>query len=184
MAHPLNLAVAYQILEDLRRGQMRSCLEMGFAEHDLKSLIEPSCMSLLVNAPVPWVRVVVDNLMVQRLLTQARKDEEDRLIMQAISAGASSPLIHELFGLSAKEVALRRGILGIPNRRGRWPVMTQPQEQTLWELWVKYGQQTSTDPRDARALLVTAMQLTEAMPEVNLTMVWNTLQSWIEQDLL
>ncbi|MCV4286486.1 DUF2857 domain-containing protein [Pseudomonas capsici] len=184
MAHPLNLAVAYQILEDLRKGQMRSCLEMGFAEHDLKSLVEPNCMSMLVNAPVPWARVIVDSLMVQRLLAQAKKDEEDQLIMHAIRVGASSPMIHELFGLPAKEVALRRTILGIPNRRGRWPVMSQQQESVLWELWVKHGKQTSTDPRDARALLGTAIQLTEQMPEVNLTMVWNTLQSWIEQDLL
>lgn len=184
MANPLNLAVAYQVLEDIRNGQLRSCLEMGFAEHDLKSLIEPQCMSLLVNAPVPWVKVIVDSLMVQRLLEQAKNNEEDQLIMHAIKVGASSPLIHDLFGLSAKEVALRRTMLGIPNRRGRWPTLTQAQETRLWELWVKYGKQTSTDPRDGRALLCTAIQLTEQMPDVNLTMVWNTLRDWIEQDLL
>jgi hypothetical protein len=184
MTHPLNLAVALQILDDIRRGQLRSCLEMGFAEHHLRELIEPQCMSLLVNASVPWVKVVVDSPVVQRLLAQAKQNEEDQLIMEAVKLGASSLLIHDLFGLTAKEVALRRSILGIPNRKGRWPALTQEQEQALWQHWVQIGKGTSTDPRDARALLQVAIRLTQLMPEVNLTMIWNTLQSWIQQELL
>ncbi|RRV04571.1 DUF2857 family protein [Pseudomonas sp. v388] len=184
MTHPLNLAVAYQVLEDIRRGELRSCLAMGFAEHHLKDLIEPHCMSLLVNANVPWVKVVVDSPVVQRLLAQARKNEEDLLVMQAVRLGASSLLIHELFGLTAKEVALRRSILGIPNRKGRWPSLTQEQEQALWQHWLTFGKGTSADPRDARALLRVAMQIVEQMPQVNLMMVWNTLKSWIDQELL
>lgn len=184
MTHPLNLAVAYQVLEDIRRGQLRSCLEMGFTEHHLKDLIEPHCMSLLVNANVPWVKVVVDSPVVQRLLTQAKNNDEDQLVMDAIRSGASSLLMHELFGLTAKEVSLRRSILGIPNRKGRWPALTQEQEQALWKHWLRLGKGTSTNPRDARALLQVVIRVTDLMAPVNLMTVWNTLQSWIQQELL
>lgn len=184
MAHPLNLAVAFQILNDIRNGQLRSCLAMGFAEQDLKDLIEPQCMSVLVNAPVPWFRVVVDGLVVQRLLAQAKDNEEDLLIMQALRNGASSPLIHDLFGLSAKEVAVRRAMLGLPNRKGRWPAVNQEQERALWDRWVSLTKKTPTDPRDSRALLIVAIKMTQSVPPLNLTMVWNMIQSWAEQDLL
>jgi len=184
MAHPLNLAVALQVLNDMRNGQLRSCLAMGFAEQDLKDLIEPHCMSVLVNAPVPWFRVMVDSTVVQRLLAQAKDNEEDQLIMCALQNGASSPLIHDLFGLSAKEVALRRAMLGLPNRKGRWPAVNQEQERALWDRWSSLNQENPADPRDGRALLKLAIKMTHSVPPLNLTMVWNTLQSWIEQDLL
>lgn len=184
MAHPLNLAVALQVLNDIRNGQLRSCLAMGFAEENLKDLIEPQCMSVLVNAPVPWFKVVVDSLVVQRLLAQAKDHEEDQLIMLALQNGASSPLIHDLFGLSNKEIALRRTMLGIPNRKGRWPAVSQEQERALWDRWVSLTRDTPIAPHDSHALLRVAIKMSQSVPPLNLTMVWNTIQGWIEQDLL
>jgi len=184
MAHPLNMAIAFQLLNDIRNGQLRSCLAMGFSEDNLKDLMEPRCMSILVNAAVPWFNVVVDNLVVQRLLIQAKGADEDQLIMKAIEVGASSVLIYQLFGLSPKEVALRRALLNMPNRKGRWPALSQDQERQLWDLWVTYSKETPMDFRDDRALLSIAIRLTEEMPTINLTMVWNMIKSWIEQDLV
>jgi hypothetical protein len=184
MAHPLNMAIAFQLLNDIRNGQLRSCLAMGFSEDHLKDLMEPRCMSVLVNASVPWFKVAVDNVVVQRLLAQAKSGDEDQLIMRAIEIGASSPLIHQMFGLSAKEVALRRAMLNVPNRRGRWPSLSQEQERELWDQWVRFMKDEPMDHRDERALLSRAISLTERMPALNLTMVWNTIKSWIEQDLV
>lgn len=184
MAHPLNLAVAFQILSDIRNGQLRSCLAMGFSEQDLKDLVEPQCMSMLVNAPVPWFKVVVDGLIVRRLLVQAKSCEDDQLVMRALKVGASSSMIHQLFGLSAKEVALRRSILDLPNRRGRWPAVNQEQERALWDHWVNAIKSFPDAPHDSRALLNVAIQVTEKLPSLNLAMVWTTIQSWIEQDLI
>ncbi|MEA9976517.1 MULTISPECIES: DUF2857 domain-containing protein [unclassified Pseudomonas] len=184
MAHPLNLAVAFQILSDIRNGQLRSCLAMGFSEQDLKDLVEPQCMSMLVNAPVPWFKVVVDGVIVRRLLVQAKSCEDDQLVMRALKVGASSSMIHQLFGLSAKEVALRRSILDLPNRRGRWPAVNQEQERALWDHWVNAIKRFPDAPRESRALLNVAIQVTEKLPGLNLAMVWTTIQSWIEQDLI
>lgn len=184
MPHPLNMAIAFQLLNDIRNGQLRSCLAMGFSEDHLKDLMEPRCMSVLVNASVPWFKVVVDNVVVQRLLTQAKGCDEDQLIMRAIEVGASSPLIYQMFGLSAKEVALRRSVLNVPNRRGRWPSLSQEQERSLWNLWIRFMKDNPIDFRDERALLERGIILAEQMPDINLTMIWNTIKSWIEQDLV
>lgn len=184
MAHPLNMAVAFQILSDIRNGQMRSCLAMGFSEQNLRELIEPQCMSMLVNAPVPWFKVVVDGVVVQRLLAQAKSFEEDQLIMRALKAGASSSMIHQLFGLPAKEVALRRSILNLPNRRGRWPAVNQEQERALWDHWVSDIKEYPDALQNSQTLLSVAIQLTEKLPPLNLSMVWTTIQGWIEQDLV
>jgi hypothetical protein len=51
--HPLNQAVIAQALHDLRNGQLRRCLEMGFGECDLDLLKHPALVTLLANAQVP-----------------------------------------------------------------------------------------------------------------------------------
>ncbi|WP_397453186.1 STY4526/YPO1902 family pathogenicity island replication protein [Pseudomonas sp. NA-150] len=184
MTHPLNLAVAFQILNDIRNGELRSCMAMGFAENDLKDLLEPQCMSVLVNSSVPWFKVVVDGLVVRRLLEQVKNSKEEELIMYAIKIGASSSMLQELFGMPAKEVALRRTILGVPNRVGRWPTVNQDQERKLWDHWANSIKERPLDVRDSRALFDRSIRLTEKMPMLNLSMVWTTIQSWIEQDLV
>ena len=69
--HPLNLAIAFQILDNIKNGQLRSCMAMGFEEKDLQILIDPRSMGTLVNSPVPWFKVVVDGTIVHRLLVHA-----------------------------------------------------------------------------------------------------------------
>lgn len=182
--HPLNLAVAFQILNNIKNGQLRSCLAMGFEEKDLKTLVDPHCMGTLVNSPVPWFKVVVDGVVVNRLLAHAKHSEEEDLVNRAIALGGSSSMIYELFGLPAKEVAVRRAILGIPNRKGRWPNVSAESETILWKLWVRFTQEKGTDLKDPRSILETAIAMAEVQPALNLAMIWNTIKSWIEQDLV
>ncbi|BBP76672.1 DUF2857 domain-containing protein [Pseudomonas gingeri NCPPB 3146 = LMG 5327] len=182
--HALNLAVAFQIMNNIKNGQLRNCLAMGLEEKDLQTLIDPHCMGALVNSPVPWFKVVVNGPVVHRLLSHVKDSEEEDLISRAITLGASSPMILELFGLSAKEVAIRRTMLGIPHRKGRWPQVGAEEELCLWEHWVRLTKEQATDPGDPRAVLLVAMGMTECEPELNLTMVWSLVQSWIEQGLV
>ncbi|SEI18006.1 DUF2857 domain-containing protein [Pseudomonas fuscovaginae UPB0736] len=182
--HPLNLAVAFQIMSNIKNGQLRSCLAMGFEEKDLQTLIDPRCMGALVNSPVPWFKVQVDGDVVQRLLSHTRGSDEEELISRALRLGASSPMILELFGLSPKEVAIRRTMLGIPHRKGRWPLVSHEQEMRLWEHWVRLTKEQGTNPQDPRAVLHAAMLMSECEPTLNLTMVWSLVQCWIAQDLV
>jgi len=182
--HPLNLAVAFQVLDNIKNGQLRSCLAMGFEEKDLQTLIDPRSMGTLVNSPVPWFKITVDGTVVHRLLAHASNADEEDTIRRAISLGASTPMITELFGLPAKEVAVRRDILGIPHRKGRWPLVGPEEENRLWEHWVRLTKEQGTDLQDSRAVLGVAMSMTECEPTLNLTMVWNLVQSWIADGLV
>ncbi|WP_338523608.1 DUF2857 domain-containing protein [Pseudomonas batumici] len=181
---PLNLAVAFQVLDNIKNGQLRSCLAMGFEEKDLQTLIDPHSMVALVNSPVPWFKVVVDGTIVHRLLAHARNMNEEDMIRRAIGLGASATMITELFGLPPKETAVRRDILGIPSRKGRWPKIGPEQEAILWGHWVQLTKEQGTNLRDMRAVLEVAMLMTEREPTQNLAMVWSIIQGWIAQDLV
>ncbi|QQD57689.1 DUF2857 domain-containing protein [Pseudomonas fluorescens BBc6R8] len=182
--HPLNLAVAFQILNNIKNGQLRSCLAMGLEENDLKILIDPLCMGVLVNSPVPWFKVVVDGVAVRRVLAHAKNTEEDELINRAILLGASSPMILELFGLPSKESSIRREILGVPQRRGRWPHVGPEDEAILWKHWVSLTKELGTDLRDPRAVFDVAMIMAERERSLNLAIIWSAIQSWIAQGLV
>ncbi|WP_236255054.1 STY4526/YPO1902 family pathogenicity island replication protein [Pseudomonas sp. Y39-6] len=182
--HPLNLAVAFQILNNIKNGQLRSCLAMGFEENDLKTLIDPLCMGALVNSPVPWFKVVVDGVAVRRVLAHAKNTDEDELINRAISLGASSPMILELFGLPPKESAIRREILGVPHRRGRWPHVGPEDEAILWKHWVSLTKELGTNLGNPRSILDVAMLMAERERSLNLAIIWSAIQSWIAQDLV
>ncbi|WP_248800642.1 DUF2857 domain-containing protein [Pseudomonas sp. MWU13-2105] len=182
--HPLNLAIAFQVLDNIKNGQLRSCLAMGFEEKDLQTLIDPRSMGTLVNSPVPWFKITVDGTVVHRLLAHASNTDEEDAIRRAITLGASTPMITELFGLQAKEVAVRRDILGIPHRKGRWPLVSPEDEPRLWEHWVHLTKEQGTNLQNPRSVLEVTMSMTEREPTLNLTMVWNLVQRWIADGLV
>jgi len=141
-------------------------------------------MGTLVNSPVPWFKVVVDGIVVHRLLAHASNTGEEDTIRRAISLGASTPMITELFGLPPKEVAIRRDILGIPCRKGRWPLVGPEEEIRLWPHWVRLTKEQGTNLRDSRSVLEVVMSMAECEPTLNLAMVWNLVQSWITEGLV
>nr|WP_281438838.1 DUF2857 domain-containing protein [Pseudomonas batumici] len=182
--HPLNLAIAFQVLDNIKNGQLRSCLAMGFEEKDLQTLIDPCSMGTLVNSPVPWFKVFVDSTIVHRLLAHASITDEEDTIRRAIRLGASTPMITELFGLPAKEVAVWRDMLGIPHRKGSWPQVRSEEEHLLWKHWVRLTKEQGTNVRDPRSILKVTMSMTECEPTLSLTMVWNLVQRWIADGLV
>ena len=97
---PLNQAMIAQVLQDLRNGQLRRCLAMGFTEQQLAALKRPELLSVLANAQVNWCTVKVNDTVVQRILTQAiALQDEVTTIDRLLRAGAS--LSTEMQSLSA-----------------------------------------------------------------------------------
>jgi len=182
--HPLNMAVAFQIMSNIKNGQLRNCLAMGFQEGDLQALFDPRCVGALMNSPVPWFKLLVDGDVVQRLLAHARGGDEEELIRRALVLGASSPMIQQLFGLPPKEVAVRRTMLGIEHRKGRWPLLDFEEEMRLWGHWARISKEQGTRPQDPRSVLHTTMLMTECEPTLNLAMIWNQVQYWINEGLV
>ena len=179
--HPLNEAVVAQVLHDLRNGQLRRAEKMGFTPAALEALKQPAFASLLSHTKVPWCDVRVNGERVQRLLDQKRDFEsEDEIIDRMLRLGASTELVAEFHGLGHQEVALRRQLLRLPERRGRWPVLTEAQDTALWEAWSMSVKARNIDLNDELTMLRLAMDLAEEQ-SLPLSVVWSAIRAWIEQ---
>jgi hypothetical protein len=182
--HPLNLAVIAQTLGDLRSGQWRRCEAMGFTASDLEALKQPSAVSALINAQVPWCSVRVNSKVVQRLLAQARDVEREiQAIDRMLRLGASTEMISEFYGLTHPEVALRRQVLALPERKGRWPDLTEAQDAALWERWHAEVKSRGVALDDDAAMFALSADLAEEQ-SVPMALVWGSIRKWIEQGLV
>lgn len=182
--HPLNQAVVAQALHDLRNGQLRRCLSMGFSERELEVLKQPALVALLANAQVPWCSVTVDTAIVWRLVNQLRNlEEEIAAVDRMLRLGASTEMVSKFYGLTHQEVALRRDIIGLPKRKGRYAVLSEEQETTLWKLWKSLVAELGIALEDESAMLTVAMELAEAQ-SVPLSVIWSAIHSWVEQGLV
>ncbi len=182
--HPLNEAVVAQALHDLRNGQLRRAEAMGFTPTALEALKQPAFASLLSHTKVPWCHVRVNGQVVQRLLDRERDFESEvEVIDRMLRLGASTEMVSEFHGLTHQEVALRRQVLGLPERRGRWPVMTEAQDTALWDGWSVSVKARNVDLHDDMIMLRLAMDLAEEQ-NLPLSVVWNAIRAWIEQDAL
>lgn len=182
--HPLNQAVIAQALHDLRNGQLRHCLSMGFSEHELEILKQPALVALLANAQVPWCSVTVNTAIVQRLVRQMRNlEEEIATVDRMLRLGASTEMISKYFGLSHQEVALRRDIISLPKRKGRYAVLSEEQETALWKQWKAMVTERRIALDNEAGMLNVAMDLAEAQV-VPMSVIWAAIHGWIEQGLV
>jgi ribosomal protein S10 len=182
--HPLNQAVIAQALHDLRNGQLRRCLSMGFSAHALEALKQPTLVSVLVNSKVAWCSVKVNSDIVARLLEQVCEvQKEIEKIDRMLRLSASTEMVSEFFALTHQEVALRRQMLGLPNRKGRWPVLSEAQDASLWERWRAELESRRIAIVDDNAMLELSMDLAEEH-SLPLSVVWGSIRTWIEQKML
>ncbi|CAB3648395.1 DUF2857 domain-containing protein [Achromobacter pestifer] len=182
--HPLNQAVIAQALHDLRNGQLRRCLAMGFGERELEVLKQPALVSLLANAQVPWCSVQVNLEVLWRLLRQMDDIEHEiATVDRMLRLGASTEMVSKFYGLTHQEVALRRNILGLPKRKGRYPVLDESQDTELWRRWKAAIGERGVGLDDERAMLTLTMDLAEVMT-LPMSVIWTAIQSWIDQGLV
>ncbi|WP_397458545.1 DUF2857 domain-containing protein [Pseudomonas asplenii] len=180
----LNQAVITQALQDLRDGQLRRCLALGFTEEQLAALKRPELLSVLSNAKVNWCSVKVNSEVLQRILIQVKAIKEEVVaIDRLLNAGASTEMMSRYHGLAHQEVATRRGMLGLPKRRGRHPALDEAQDVELWHRWKPLFDQQAIAVDDETAMLNLALKVAEDM-NLPLSVVWAAIQGWVEQDLV
>ena len=181
--HPLNQAVIAQALHDLRNGNLRRCQCLGFTANALEALKQPALVSMLVNAKVPWCSVRINRDVLQRLLEHGQDlDSEIKAIDRMLQLGASTDMVSEFHGLTHQEVALRREMLNMPQRKGRWPVLTEEQETGLWKQWHDQVSSLRLAPHADAAMLEVAMSLAETTG-TPLSVVWSAIGDWIAQGM-
>lgn len=191
--NPLNEAMIAQILHHQRHGEIRRLLDMGLDPEILGLLQSPSSLSVLVNASVIWCQVVIDQEMIKRLLSNTeRSEEETRMVQRALRLGATTPMLHEFFGMSPQEVSLQRVLVGVPGKPGRYREL--PDDTPLWHRFVHLMKEYEADHTDSKALLDIAMLITEEInapleqqgsnqERIPLGLIWNKIQQWINEGL-
>jgi hypothetical protein len=73
-------------------------------------------------------------------------------------------------------------LLGLPERKGRWPVLTEEQDAALWHAWSAGRKERGIEPDDDATMIDLAMELAEAQ-SLPLAVVWNAIRDWIDQGL-
>lgn len=193
-SQPLNQAILNQLLQDIRNGCMRRVQSMGWNEQMLQELqSKPELMAMLFNTSVTWANVQINEQVVQRLFKQVQStEEEQRVIDRALRLGANYELMNELFGLSGAEISQRRRLLGIQARKGRKRALTHDEESAIWKRWAKVSEECNVNLDDPMSVLDAAMLITEEQccgrpvdqNDICLHVIWNAVQSWIEDGLL
>lgn len=182
--HPLNQAVIAQALHDMRNGQLRRCKTMGFGDEDLAALKEPALISVLLNARVPWCTVQINREVLQRILLQVNDVEQEiATIDRMLRLGASTEMVSKFYGLTHQEVALRRDILGLPKRKGRYPVLSEDQDTLLWQRWHPEFKARGFTMDDDMAMLSLTLDLAEELT-FPVSVIWAALHNWIDQGLV
>ena len=109
-----------------------------------------------------------------------RVNQEIAQIDRMLRLGSSSEMVSHRFGLTHQEVALRRKVLGLPKRRGRYPVLDDTQDAALWRQWKTEVVQRELSTEDETAMLELAMELAEKH-EIPLAVLWSSVRRWTGQ---
>ena len=189
----INEAVLTQVINHLRNGQFKRCAEMGLKPEILAQLQQPFVVSLLTNTPGSWVEVRVNTDVMEKILATAERSQQEELqIERALKLGATTTMIQSFFGLSPEDTAIKRLIMEIHPRRGRWRQLDGTLEHQIWYRWDHLMQENQVSLDDSLALLDIAMILTEEInagtdqdsPEfISLAVVWWLIQSWLKDGL-
>lgn len=183
LRHPINQAVIAQVLFDLRNGQLRHSLDMGFTEDVIRSLKEnPDLISILLNTTVNWTSVKVDLDVLKRLLDRAYENDKEMFVIDyMLQLGASSKMITDVFGLDQREVAFRKRVLEIDKKQGRWSELTEEQEHALWYDWKNKVQSFNLDVYNLLHMAKVCMLLAKDN-DIPMAMIWQSMEKWISED--
>lgn len=178
----LNQAVISQLLSDLRNGQLRSSLDMGFTEDDIRLLQDPEVVSLLSNTSVKWAAVKVIPEVMHGLLNRVNDLEKETLILdEMIRRGASSKMISDIFGLNPRDVAFRKKVLQIDMKQGRWKELEEETNHKIWHEWQAKIEQYQLDISNAMDMAKVCMILAKDY-QVPMAMIWPSIEKWINPD--
>lgn len=172
----VNNQLLMQLVLDLKGGNIRRCENYGLSRETIQLLMELTIEEVmyLTNSPVSVLDININEETLQRLIGQARVDEQrQQRITRAIVLGASVGLLSHYFGLASTEVASRRRIAGVEIRSGRLNAMDDETAGRLWHEWSRSGVDNPDSPEALDAMMLIAESL-----DLSISHIWNALREW------
>jgi hypothetical protein len=153
---------------------------MGFDRHDLEALKHPQSVSVLTHSTMLWCDPKVKPTLVKQLLFRGSEISGDMdRIDRMLRSGASTEMMTKYLGLTNQEVALRRSVLGLDERRGRYPNLSEEQLRALWGHWRTLVSDRRVSPNDDDAMMTIAIELAERL-KLPAASIWSAIRYWID----
>ena len=174
----INEALLANVLLNLREGNVRSCLNLGFSEDELKAINQLTLDELfyISHSTVQFAKVEINHDAFWKLLAVAQENaEEQQVIDRALLLCASIEMLNQYFGLSTSAVSARRQLLGKEEKMGRKVAATDEEQELIWHLWKKY-QSTIENLNSLEGLELLSLIAEES--NMNLTVVWKIVCEW------
>lgn len=182
MSDAINHAVISHVMQHLRTGNIRRCLDLGFKHEELSILSQMSVENTmhLLNMTVPFITVNIDHDMLARSFERVlAESERQSLIQRSIAHGASIHMMTTYFGVSSEEVSTRRRIMGITIKAGRIAMPSAEESADGWYRWIDLARSSGIEPShfDSLAALDVMLLLAEETT-FSLAVIWELLRSW------
>lgn len=174
----INETLLVNVLLNLREGNIRSCLNLGFSEDELKAINQLTLDELfyISHSTVQFAKVEINHDAFWKLFAVAQENaEEQQVIDRALLLGSSIEMLNQYFGLSTSAVSARRQLLGKEEKMGRKAAATDEEQELIWNLWKKY--QSTVD----NLYSLDGLKLLSFIAEqsnMNLTVVWKLVCEW------
>lgn len=178
MMSTINQAVLSQVIQELKKGNVRYCEALGFNIDELSQLniLTLDELIYLSRSAVLFINISINHEILRKMIVQARQEQKfQQLINQSIVLGGSIALINHYFGLPASEISARRWLMNINVRQGRNQKPDVEDEVDLWNHW----QAIRVDNINSIEALEQMMRLAEEKM-ISLTVIWNLIRSWEE----
>ena len=146
----------YQVIRYLvtlvSNGELEHLQQLGLNPNHHAAISQLNCGDLerIVNRiPDQLFQLSINPQQLERLICCCQHHQSDRqLIQHLLKAGASSPVLNRLYGLTSSDVARLRKQLHISLVQGRPKALSDAEQEYVYRLW-----QTSQHPTIAEQLL-------------------------------
>jgi len=156
-------------------GDFRTPLKLGLTEkqiHELLTLNNQEIHDMATIAKANFMTIQFDQEALNVALNiNAVKSLRRKEIYKMLTAGASYPVMHHLYGLTTENMANYKKIMSLPKNEGRPTSATEKQEHELWELMKPAG---GLDSDQLATLLLNAHQKTS----IKINTIWVLLKEW------
>ncbi len=107
-----------------------------------------------------------------------RRRNRETLKTELLRAEAPFELMRQMFGMSGKDYAAARLILGQPSGKGRPALAGERDEQRLWHLWVLFAK----SDRPARLRYEDLWLVIGRELDSTIRAAWHTIEAWARDD--
>ncbi len=166
----------YQVVRYLvtlvANGDLERLQQLGINPNHHAALSQLNCGDLeriAHNVPDSLFQLTINTQQLERLICCCQHHQSDRqLIQQLLNAGASYPVLNDLYGLTSADVATLRKQFQIPQIQGRPISLSDTQQDQVYRLW-----QASNHPTIAEQLLHVHQHTVIAIRSL-----WPSLNEW------